>query len=109
MVVRLLQNTCITWVLLGGGCNVLDNISIAHAFYMFNDKYKKKIDNKLNIAAEKMLDRLNSSKPMHPTFLEYIYYAYNLAELDVSDTCNPARTKLWKEKGWLDKESHYLL
>jgi len=88
-------------------CNIIDTIGIAHAFYKLNDKYQQKINRRLKKAAETLLNEIASETKRHPSLGQYMCFKMNQAELVISPTVMPYRTKIWTEKNWMRQDYYY--
>jgi multimeric flavodoxin WrbA len=97
------SNNAITW----WGCNIVNKIGIAHAFYYINNKYRKKTEMKLQKAADKMHREISEKPKRSPTFRQYMYFMFNKVELQISSTVMPYRMKVWDEKGWIKADYYY--
>jgi len=88
-------------------CNITDIIGIPHAFYILNDKYRKKIEKKLLKSAGKFYDTVRLQPKPRPKFIQYLYFMFNKTELEISSTVMPFRTNVWKDKGWMKMDYYY--
>jgi len=89
------------------GCNIVDIIGIPHAFYVLNDKYRKKIEKQLLKSAERFYDAVRLQPKPRPKFIQYLYFMFNKTELQISSTVMPYRTKIWNERGWINMDYYY--
>lgn len=89
------------------GCNIVDTIGIAHAFYKLNEKYRKKTIKRLDKVAILLLSEMQSNRQKTPTFGQYMCFKLNQAELIISPTVMPYRTEVWSKNNWMKQDYYY--
>mgnify|MGYP001002794253 CR=1 FL=1 len=89
------------------GCDIVDTIGVAHAFYTINRRYHEKINKRLNRSAGRFLETMESGTKRKPTFGQYMCFKQNQAELIISPDAMPYRTEIWNENGWMKQDYYY--
>jgi multimeric flavodoxin WrbA len=95
------------WGIRWWGCDVIDKLGIAYAFYFLSKRYRNKVDKRLQKTARKFHEAMVNKKLKRPTLSQYFVFMWNRTETKMGPKTMPARYKHWESRGWLNADYYY--